>query len=470
VNITSKASVALFTSLGLLVAFARPAFAEGYLTNFESFTLGNVDGQDGWTSGHAACAYDEAVVSNTYGLATFGAQSLRISNAVTCGSYNDQTLSKSLADDAGESTAPASVYSGGTRQPYFEAQWDFASTVPGSEQVGLSTVANASRGDTMRVTWLQMQDTPSGLQLNFQDYQRSVTNFVTTPIATGLSRTVPHRVKMTIKFLEGASNDVVNVYLDGTLIHTGTTWEDYYRDFAGGLPFSVDSVMFRVAGTAAPALAGNGFLIDNFSSLTGQVPGTLHVIKHVINDNTGTTAASGFTVHVQQGGVEATNSPAPGQESPGSVYSLQPVTYSISEDPSAGYVRIFSGDCDTGGNVTVASETDKTCTITNDDIRPASGGGGSTTYTGTIEVIKVVVNDDGGTKAVSDFPLFINGSSVISGETNTFQANTGMYTVSETDDVGYARSFAGDCDADGNITLHAAEHRARGSSVTHGYG
>ena len=121
------------------------------------------------------------------------------------------------------------------------------------------------------MTWLQMQDTPSGLQLNFEDYQESIQNFVLTPIASGLDRTVPHTVKVTIQFVDGPTNDVVNVYLDGSLIHTGTTWEDYYRDWAGGLSAPVDSMMFRVS-AAAPANSGNGFLIDNFSSFSGPVP------------------------------------------------------------------------------------------------------------------------------------------------------------------------------------------------------
>lgn len=244
-------------------------------TDFESFTIGSVNGQDGWTSGHGSSfcpLYDEGVVLNTYGYPSFGAQSFRISNAITCGSYNDMTLSPSLANEAGETSASTSSYSGGTRQPYFQAQWDFASTVPTSEQPGLSVVASPDRGDPSRMSWLQMQDTPSGLQLNFEDYQESIQNFVTTPIATGIDRTVAHTVKITMQFVDGPGNDIVDVYLDGALIHTGTSWEDYYRDWAGGIPAPVDSIMFRTAGTAAPATSGNGFLIDNFSSFSGPVP------------------------------------------------------------------------------------------------------------------------------------------------------------------------------------------------------
>ena len=63
---------------------------------------------------------------------------------------------------------------------------------------------------------------------------------------------------------------------------------------------------------------------------------------------------------------------------------------------------------------------DITCTFTNDDIAP------------TLTVTKMVVNDDGGTKVVGDFPLFVDGGPVTSGDTNTFTA--GAHTVSETTD------------------------------------
>lgn len=243
--------------------------------DFETFSLGDLQNQDGWTSGHGSSVcplYDVAVVSNSYGYSSFGTKSLRISNAITCGSFNDQTFSKSLANESGETSASTSTYSGGTRQPYFESQWDFASAQPGSEQPGLSVVASADRGDPSRMTWLQMADTPSGLQLNFDDYQHAIMDFVLTPIATALDRTVPHTIKTTIQFIDGPGNDVVKIYLDGTLIHTGTTWEDYYRDWAGGIPAPVDSTMFRVAGTAAPANLGKGFIIDNFSANNELVP------------------------------------------------------------------------------------------------------------------------------------------------------------------------------------------------------
>lgn len=296
--------LALLLTMGLALFQSIQAKADTSSINFETptYTTGTIHNQDGWSSAGAAgsgCAvYDHAVVANTYGYTSFGAQSLRMSNAVTSGCFGDQTFSKSLTDEAGETNAQPSTLSGGTRQSRFEAQWDFASTVPGAQQPGLSTVASPDRGDGARMSWVQMQDTPTGLAVNFFDYQDAAPygtmatpadgcgagdNFQFTAVATGLDRTVPHTIKITTDFVAGPRNDVVKVYVDGVLVHTGTTWEDYFRwctESGGGVPNdatanvsrTVDSILFRTGGAAAPATAGNGFLIDNLTTLSGPSP------------------------------------------------------------------------------------------------------------------------------------------------------------------------------------------------------
>ena len=364
---TSRQIIFYLIGVILILAWGGKATADTYGTNFESFSLGEVHNQDGWISGHGSSIcplYDVEIVSSTStGFASLGTKSLRISNAITCGSFNDQTFSKSLVNEAGETSASTSTFSGGVRQPYFEAQWDFASLQPGSEQPGLSVVANPNRGDTMRMSWLQMADTPTGLQLNFEDYDHSISNFVLTPIATSLDRTVPHTVRMTVQFIDGPGNDIVKVYLDGALIHTGTTWEDYYRDFAGGIPHPVDSIMFREAGTAAPANLGKGFLIDNFSTFSGPVPvpaASLSVIKLVINDDGGTKIATDFPLFVN--GVPIVS---------GATTTLPSnVSYTVTEINDPNYSQTFSGDCDSTGQLNLLPGDNKLCILTNNDIAP----------------------------------------------------------------------------------------------------
>ncbi|MFA5946600.1 MAG: ice-binding family protein [Patescibacteria group bacterium] len=94
--------------------------------------------------------------------------------------------------------------------------------------------------------------------------------------------------------------------------------------------------------------------------------------------------------------------------------------------------------------------TEPTCAATSSE--------GSTQYTGTINVVKNVINDNGGTATFDDFPLFVNSTQVLSGSTNSYVANSSRYQVTESNGAGYTASFSGDCDADGVMYLHAAEH------------
>lgn len=363
----------------LLVALVSAATGHGALadtngTNFDSLTLGTVNGQAGWVSGGLpppASLFDEGVVANTYGYTTFGTKAWRISNAIASSGFGNQTYSKSLANEAGEASAAPSPFSGGTRQPYFEAQLDFASAVPGSEQPGLGVSISPDEGDGARMSWVRLQDTPTGLEVQFQDYQVAVANFVVTTVATGLDRTVPHTLKITMQFIDGPANDIVKVYVDGALVHTGTSWEDYARD-AGGAPNPVDSLLFRVAGAAAPATMGQGFLIDNFTAYSGPVPtdapaggprhAQLTVVSTVVNDDWGTKTVADFPLFVNDMPVVS-----------GTTYALRAPAdaYVVTARPDPNYVTTFSGACDIQGRVSLNPSDFKVCLVTNDDVHIA---------------------------------------------------------------------------------------------------
>ncbi len=293
----------MFAAIGVVAFLGQgPALADTIAVDFEKppYVTGTIHNQDGWRSSGAAgsgCApYDHKVVTNTYGIDEFDEQSLRMSNAVTSGCFGDQTFSKPTLNEAGETTATSAGMSTGPRQPYFEAQWQFASTVPGAEQPGLSVVASPDRGDGARMSWVQMADTPDGLAVNFFDYQdvapfgtsanraagcSGLDDFVFTPVAIGLDRTVPHTIKITMQLIDGPRNDVVQVFVDGALVHTGTSWEDYFRYCeATDTSRTVDSVLFRTGGAPAPATLGKGFVIDNLTVQTGRVPRSVNECKN----------------------------------------------------------------------------------------------------------------------------------------------------------------------------------------------
>lgn len=98
---------------------------------------------------------------------------------------------------------------------------------------------------------------------------------------------------------------------------------------------------------------------------------TLNVIKQVVNTNGGTTTPANFSIHVKTSGSDVSGSPSIGIVAPGTLYSLSPGTYTIDEDLNSSYVKSFSGDCDSNGNITLAVGDNKTCTIINTYIAPA---------------------------------------------------------------------------------------------------
>lgn len=145
------------------------------------------------------------------------------------------------------------------------------------------------------MSFVKMRDNPGGLEVDFADYQSGVNepgcitgaNFVTTTIATGLSRAVAHNIRLTMQFVDGPDNDVVKIYVDGGLKHIGTSWEGYFNECEGNPTRTVDSVIFqaRTGGGTAPLTQGKGFLIDNFSLLSSQ-PACENFIVGTAGDDT----------------------------------------------------------------------------------------------------------------------------------------------------------------------------------------
>ena len=148
--------------------------------------------------------------------------------------------------------------------------------------------------------------------------------------------------------------------------------------FVGHL-FAMNSIfVFTGATIEGQLLARNGAVtLDNNTITNGlctsQSPASLHVIKHVVNDNGRTSVAHDFSVHVRTtGGVDVALSPAAGVEAPGITYTLDPGTYVVGEGAHAGYTVSFSGDSDSSGGITLVAGEDATVTVTNNDT--AQGG------------------------------------------------------------------------------------------------
>lgn len=262
------------TAAGILMfgVLAVSVFADSVSVNFEPpiYTLGNINGQDGWSK----TGRHDVKVSDSFSYSTFGVQSLRVSDAVTSSSFGDQTFAKPLINAVGEAVATQGIFSVGIRQTHFEMQFDLASTLA-TLQTGMHVSVSPDRGDGSAMSYLRFEDQQDGIHIFFNQVKgtSNPANFVEEDIST-VSRS-NHKIKLTLDTLNDASNDVVKVYVDGLLKVTGTSWENYYRfdsrASAEPSPRIVKTVLFRESGTANSENSGRGFLIDNLSLLSSSI-------------------------------------------------------------------------------------------------------------------------------------------------------------------------------------------------------
>ena len=250
-------------ALGLAGAFASAAGADEVgPISFEppAYHTGDINGQQGWQK---TGPYDVAVANvSDFPAASqysFGSQALRLSNAITSGSFGDQTFSPGLSDPAGEDGAR-----------------DFAAgfligTAQSTQQPGLSMSVSPDDGNGSRMSYLRFEDQADGVHVFFEDVKDhgplgTVADFRESDIAT-LDRGRSHQIGFLIHFNPGAHNDNVKIVIDGRIKANGTTWEDYYRydpEQAGNgnqVP-DVSKLLFREGGVAAPLNLGQGYLVD----------------------------------------------------------------------------------------------------------------------------------------------------------------------------------------------------------------
>lgn len=267
------------------------------------------------------------------------------------------------------------------------------------------------------------------------------------------------------------SNDpgLFNLRIDGSTAGTGANVGDGGTTGAVTVNITSQHTVSETAGTNTSLsdytttyscnnnLSGSGTSVPAFSVTANQNvictftntlrPTHLTLVKTVTNDNGGSALATAWTLSASG------PTPISGVTGDSSVTNalVTAGTYTLSESggPSGYTASDYScvkngGNPVSGNSITLAPGDDATCTINNNDVQPK------------LTVTKVVVNDNGGTKVVSDFPLFVGATGVTSGVQNGF--NAGSYVVSETQQTGYTQtSITGNCDANGNVTLAAGD-------------
>lgn len=277
-------------SVGILSIFAGPSNAgELSFTDFEGFSTDTtVDGQDGWT---VVGNFDEKVVDDGSGNIVW-----RVSNAVTSGAFGNQPFApcpggvpsdidldgaieanNGTGDMEAVDNSPDSFAGETSTEAVFArffAEFNFTAATA-SAQPGLSITVSADNWAGARQSFIDIEDNGNGLNIISFDVNRNGRFGGPITIAQGLSYADWHTFAVEVVFREGDANDIVRYFVDGKLVHTNGSWEQFYQAFQASLHpdgVPVQTLLFRLSGADAPGLNGDGLYVDNvFTAVTAPM-------------------------------------------------------------------------------------------------------------------------------------------------------------------------------------------------------
>ena len=251
-----------------------------------------------------------------------------------------------------------------------------------------------------------------------------------------------------------ASPDDFDLTVNGNSVLSGESHSyDSNTDLTLGETQLAGYVFVGITGDEkCPATLDTAFQLASGDNITCTITNddsstSLTIIKDPTNDDGGIAAPNDFDLTVNGNSVLS-----------GESHSYDSNTdLTLGETQLAGYVFVgITGDEKCPANLDTAFQLSPgdniTCTITNDD--------SSTSLT----IIKDPTNDDGGIAAPNDFDLTVNGNSVLSGESHSYDSNTDL-TLGETQLAGYV--FVGITgDEKCPTTLDTAFQLSPGDNVT----
>jgi hypothetical protein len=203
----------------------------------------------------------------------------RLSQGTATGRLGDAPASPHMNMVAGETGALNDAGRGAPTTNVFRSQFDFRSAT-GAGQAGLSLAAYAGAFD-QRHSYLRISDDgSSGFDLVFFDTVGN--NFQSTTFDLDLSYTDWHTIDIETTFVDGfasgdfgdndaVGNDVTRIFVNGNLIHTGTSWESFYA-FQGNHAEAVDLIQFSGESTVIPSQLEGGLYFDNVMVTNQAVP------------------------------------------------------------------------------------------------------------------------------------------------------------------------------------------------------
>ncbi|HEV7660426.1 MAG TPA: VCBS domain-containing protein [Allosphingosinicella sp.] len=420
--------------------------------NFSDYALGSVIGQHGWTDGSPGSPDNEIVDVS-------GNRMLRLANDPTSGDFAGP-FSPAFAISAGEAAAPADTLS-------FSFVIRAVSNVADGSRLEID-LGSSDRDD--RYNFMAIEYTATGLRLVQNTPTRTADVWQSDNFDWGgnvqlgalLDASVQHTIQVIFRAVDGSNNDIVEYYVDGVLVGTGSTFENL-AEFHAGQPHgdainSVNNVLFRAGDPAlnpfpADGPGGNrqGFYIDDlamsaydshqlqfnandpaYDHLAAGATQLVTVNYNVADGHGGVTAAStvitvtgsndGATISgvatgaVVESGVGPGNTPVPGTPTASGMLSVADV-----DDGETELTPVNAAGANGYGNFAVAADGGWTYTLDNNDADTQA------LYVGQVVTDTILVHSEDNSASqtitvtitgTNDAPVITNGPGAASGSVN----------------------------------------------------
>jgi hypothetical protein len=283
----TRNSIATCTLAGALAALLSvgPALAAPvttHSTDFTGFALGSVNGQGGWAVSNPA--FDQEVVD------VAGNRALRLSNGVTSGAFGNQPFAPRPGGTGMSAANPtngqpqffAGESSTGAGYNRFVGSFDFRSVATDATDLGARITVSPDNGQGGRQGFIGLENVAGGVQVTTYDVATDG-NFIGPQTIGTVGFGQWSNLTVEMDFFDGVSNDVARILLNGVLVATVHSWEDYFSNWEAALhPLGVpvQTLMFRLSGGALTG--AEGFYIDNVTVTLDTVdvpePGSLALL------------------------------------------------------------------------------------------------------------------------------------------------------------------------------------------------